>query len=853
VSGEAAPDAAPDLSRRLARRIVPWAIRRRRPLLWCALAISVAGAILSGFLYSDLRSDIEELLPATAPSVVAARTVAPKLHSVIHLSVVLEGTVPEGLQRIADLLASRLRALPPSLVSSVEYRIDAQEAFLRRHGGLYLSIGDLEEIQRRIDRRIAWEKRRANPLLDILGEGQPAAEPAPPLDFADVEGRIGAAGAALARFRDGYFQTPDGRLLVLLVRPPEQATGVAANRALLDAVKREVAAVEPARYDPGVRVGYDGEVATVLEEQESLAEDLVTSTAVVLVLVLLSLWVYFRRWRSILAIAASLAAGCALTFGLSELLVGYLNANTAFLGSIVVGNGINVSIIFTARYLEERRRGEGLEESLARSFEGTLAATFVASFAAGLSYLSLAVTDFRGFSHFGLIGGLGMALCWAVAYLLLPPLIAVLDRGNPGVPAHRMLVGGLAADLAERHGRAVRIASAALLLASAAAVLSYRGPVVEHDLDRLRSARGARSGSQHWGHKVDEVFQAYLTPIVIRAESPEALAPVLAELERARSLAGGNDPVREVRTLASAVPPDQAEKLPPLARLRETLSDARLERLGPELRARARAWRPPADLRAFTLDDLPTELRLPLVERDGSSGRIALVFPRKVGVLGPDELHELVMLVRGAIARSGAPAVAVGQALLFADISSAILEDGPRATALAFSAVVLLVAATLRRWRPVALVIASLLLGVAWLVGAAALFRVRFNFLNFVVLPITFGIGVDYAVNIVQRWRREPDAPWRRVLGETGGAVALCSLTTIIGYASLLVADSRALRGFGLLASVGELTCIGAALVALPAWLRAWQRGGRRAPGEPPGHGPDASLPPGRADAPPAA
>jgi len=131
----------------------------------------------------------------------------------------------------------------------------------------------------------------------------------------------------------------------------------------------------------------------------------------------------------------------------------------------------------------------------------------------------------------------------------------------------------------------------------------------------------------------------------------------------------------------------------------------------------------------------------------------------------------------------------------------------------------MLVLVSLRRLRPALLVLGSLLLGVSWLVGAAAWARVRLNFLNFVVLPITFGIGVDYAVNIVQRWRLEGAGSLQRVLRETGGAVALCSLTTIIGYSSLLVADNRALRGFGLLASIGEVACLAAALVALPAFL----------------------------------
>ena len=46
----------------------------------------------------------------------------------------------------------------------------------------------------------------------------------------------------------------------------------------------------------------------------------------------------------------------------------------------------------------------------------------------------------------------------------------------------------------------------------------------------------------------------------------------------------------------------------------------------------------------------------------------------------------------------------------------------------------------------------------------------------------------------------------------------------MLGYASLLVARNQALFSFGLLSVIGELTCLGAALVALPAVLRWRER-----------------------------
>src|ERR1019366_7670635 len=106
----------------------------------------------------------------------------------------------------------------------------------------------------------------------------------------------------------------------------------------------------------------------------------------------------------------------------------------------------------------------------------------------------------------------------------------------------------------------------------------------------------------------------------------------------------------------------------------------------------------------------------------------------------------------------------------------------------------------------------ALLLGVLWLGGATMALGIKINFSNFIAFPITLGIGFDYAVNVMTRDVQD-------AVRSTGSAVALCSLTTIIGYSSLLLARSRALLLFGLLPSLGEIACLAAAVVALPAWL----------------------------------
>jgi predicted RND superfamily exporter protein len=58
----------------------------------------------------------------------------------------------------------------------------------------------------------------------------------------------------------------------------------------------------------------------------------------------------------------------------------------------------------------------------------------------------------------------------------------------------------------------------------------------------------------------------------------------------------------------------------------------------------------------------------------------------------------------------------------------------------------------------------------------------------------------------------------------SGGAVALCSFTTTVGYGSLLFADNQALQSFGHLAMSGEILTLVAAMLVLPSLLHVWGR-----------------------------
>jgi predicted RND superfamily exporter protein len=243
---------------------------------------------------------------------------------------------------------------------------------------------------------------------------------------------------------------------------------------------------------------------------------------------------------------------------------------------------------------------------------------------------------------------------------------------------------------------------------------------------------------------------------------------------------------------------------------------------------------PPADLRPFGAADLPETIRRHLTDVDGRVGTPVLVYQAgHVDVWDGRDVIRFSDELRSIGLPPDAPVASM--ILLLADMLDSVAQDGPRATLLSLGGVTLLVLVAFGVGKrsvgsvgDAGWVLASLAVGVLWFGGLAGVLGLKLNMLSFISLPITFGIGVDYATNVFQRRRVDHARSIADVVRTTGGAVALCSLTTIIGYSSLLVASNRALISFGVLADLGELACLAAALVALPAVLRWRELAGLR-------------------------
>jgi uncharacterized protein len=826
----------------------------RHDLAICGAALLLFALALLTATHLQLRTDFRELLPLQDPELEALQRIGDRIGPRSTLVIAVEGPNPRANERFADALVANLRPLLGRDLRAIDARADATRAFYDRNKILYAELGDLRRADDDLRKLLVSRKNPAFvPFADVeLGEEKD--DPAADLRRLkrDIERRRGPA-----RFPNGYYESEDRSLLAIVAWTKSSGTGDLSGFQIRDDVQRVVDQTGPARFGP-VKVQITGDVVSAIAEHDALKSDIEWVSLVCAAAVLLVISLYYRSVVSLTYIFFPILLGVATAFGIAALTIGYLNTNTAFLGSIILGNGINFGIILLARYREQRTRQpqETVEDALVIALGTTAKPTLTAALAAAIAYGSLALTKFRGFQQFGEVGGLGMILSWSFTYSHGPALILFWERIRRQKPQ-------------PVHAPTTRIRIATAIIANPRPLLVIVGvltvlaiwsiaPVVrspfEYDFSKLRNQQSRKHGAGDLYVRVGRIFPQDLAPVGIallpRADDAAAFHDALLVKDCVGGLRNAKDPraadpaalhtlcqrrvaaseptgglLSSVATAQASLPRDQEAKLAVIADLRRQLADPAFQLLGDAQKTEIDAWAPPRELRRLSIQDLPEPILRPFREVDGTLGRVALIYPVRVwanwdghALIRMSDTFQDVRLPNGEVVS------AAGNSSMFAAMLRSISHDGPLATEVAFAGVALLVAILFRNIRSTVLVLTSLLTGMLWMGGAGGAMGLRLNFLNFVALPITLGIGVDYAVNIFARLMAEPENGRARALAETGSAVALCSTTTIIGYSSLFMASNGALRSFGKLADLGEVGCLLAALLFVPSIARAGTR-----------------------------
>ncbi|MFO0618108.1 MAG: MMPL family transporter [Polyangiaceae bacterium] len=838
-----------------------------------------------------------------------------------------EDADPKALRAAGDALVAEIRKIPEPYVGNVEDGIQDAMAFLEPRVGLAAKTEDLRGLRADVEARFKYEIAKASDAL--LEDNGP-----PPLDEASVKARLHLDDQKIEkRYPDGYFQSEDGRTLVVSIRSKILGTDTQRGGKAIDLVRDAIRAVDLASYHPRMTFGFSGDLYSGVVEVGAMNQDLSDVGILGAILIAGIVLVFYLRVRTLFVMVSTIAIGMSWTAGLTFFTVRQLNVGTSFVFTIIAGNGLNSAVIYMARFLEARRDGSDVEGAIREAHQGTFLATAAACAASSASFASLLTTTFRGFRELGMVGAYGLTLCWIATVLCLPSILAVTERFAPikvGESATKTVFGRIRAAwnagfgrpfawIVERAPRAVAVTGIALAVAGFVGLVFYvKQDPMEYDLENMRNDRKTRATEERFKKLADEIT-GYVGAdgMAMLVDDPSDVAPLRAKLYAIRDAAppelrpfgalyaledlvpdeeractddviGADEecvtlpadprdagdrlaamkreaPCRawlaergfcdrckragelvcrpkgapplpadwteacrateidpdEPKELASCRVDKQTEKIELLLTIKQYLEKMHAKKgISEDDWAKIARFLPPADVAPLTIHNLPEGIARTFTETDGTRGRIVFISPTS-----PELTEDARYLLRWAASYrrtelpNGKVVLGSGRAVIYADMWTGVLAAVPIATIASIIAVTIVVLVAFRGRKSALTVMAALGVGIGWMAGVLVILKMKLNFLNFVALPITFGIGVEYAVNIVYRYTREGRGGAPKAMRETGGAVVLCSMTTILGYGALSRSMNFAVRSLGLVAVIGEVCTLLAAMLVLPAVL----------------------------------
>jgi len=771
---------------------------------WWALAGALVLSVLGAFFARGLSLDanLVSLLPRSFQSVQDVKELEQRFGGMGWVVVVGEGAEPEALRRFADELAPRLEALPG--IRFVE--VKRPGAFFEERALYFLSLEDLNEVERRLSARIQWEKERANPLFVSLVD-----EPAPSVDFSDLEAKYGAGNMRRMSSQEDYYLDPKSRRVVLMAKPEGTSADLDFSRRVITEVEQLLASQDMAAYGPDFKTAITGTFQKKLDQQKQIGRDIAVSSMVAGALLLIFLLLHFRSALAVGLVLAPVAMGLTWTYGLVGLGYGRVNLLTGFLGAILGGLGIEHGIHLLGRYLHLRGESWKPSEAARETFTHTGSAAIISALVAALTFLLLGTSQFRAFREFGIIAGVGMLMLVGAYVVVMPAILGLACRlGWKPPPAATAHMNAPLGRLLVRWRRPLTLVAA---LVVAVLVVDVRRVRFDYDFNSLEDPQ---LPSFVLDREVNRILGYSQTPVVVLTDNPDEERAVVEELRARKERLGERSTVDFVASLQSMVPEEQAAKQQVLGRLEGLLEDVPEERLEPEQREQLTQLRQQVRAQPFTREELPVSVRRQFQGTQGQSGFV-LVYPR-VSLSDGEAIRAMANEVRGVTLPGGGRISAAGEPMVLADILAMVTREAPIILIGAVVAVLLAMWVTLGSIRLALLCLTPTVVSLLALVGLMPLLDIKFNYLNILVIPVLIGTTVDAGVHLLTRLVAH-DSEFVPVYSETGRAICGGLLTSAMGFGALFLADHPGLNSVGALANLGFGVNLLVMVVAFPALL----------------------------------
>jgi predicted exporter len=163
-----------------------------------------------------------------------------------------------------------------------------------------------------------------------------------------------------------------------------------------------------------------------------------------------------------------------------------------------------------------------------------------------------------------------------------------------------------------------------------------------------------------------------------------------------------------------------------------------------------------------------------------------------------------------------------GLALVNRELADRFLPQFLKGLAIGTIMVVVLVVAAFRSWRLSVLALVPTAVGLVWTAGLLAIAGIELDLFAMFAVVTFLGIGVDYGVHLVHRYREHGDAG--RATAELAPVILVAGAITILGYGTLVNSSYPPLRSIGVVSIVSVIALAAASVLMLPPLLQMGRR-----------------------------
>ena len=143
-------------------------------------------------------------------------------------------------------------------------------------------------------------------------------------------------------------------------------------------------------------------------------------------------------------------------------------------------------------------------------------------------------------------------------------------------------------------------------------------------------------------------------------------------------------------------------------------------------------------------------------------------------------------------------------------------------TSIVLAAIIMI--AIYRNFGMATLALLPTVLATVWIMATMTVLGITLNVLTVMVTALTIGLGIDYAIHVVERFREEIEHKSERqaiqtTIKRTGSALLISGLTTVCGFTVLLLSPMPLVRNFGIITAATIVYSVIIAIFVLPSLI----------------------------------